>query len=94
MNEVIAKQLTRAALDWMDTAGHLIWPSFIAIENLLQFLAATGGLGASVASLFPFSGSSTDVIQSPDMTASLRYFSKSSERNLISPHFPSRIKRE
>ena len=67
---VIAKQLARAVLGWMGTAGHLIWPSFIAEKEIhCNSLSATGGLGASSASLVLFRGSSADVIQSPDMTA-------------------------
>ena len=43
---VIAKQLARAVLGWMGTAGHLIWPSliaevkFTAIRFLLQVVLA------------------------------------------------------
>ena len=54
---VVAKQLARAVFVWMGTAGHLIWPSFITEKKIhCNFFAATGGLGASSASLSRFLG--------------------------------------
>ena len=54
---VIAKQLARAVLGWMGTAGHLIWPSFITEKEIhCNSLSATGGLGASDLSLSRFLG--------------------------------------
>ena len=54
---VIAKQLARAVLGWMGTAGHLIWPSFITEKEIhCNSFAATGGRGASSASLSRFLG--------------------------------------
>ena len=57
------------------TAMHLSWPSFTENRegekgNKTPSLHSAGGLGASSASLVPFSGSLTDVIQSPDMDLS------------------------
>lgn len=54
---VVAKQLARAVFVWMGTAGHLIWPSFITEKKIhCNSFAATGGLGASSASLSRFLG--------------------------------------
>ena len=36
---VIAKQLARAVLGWMGTAGHLIWPSFMRVFSAQVVLA-------------------------------------------------------
>ena len=70
-------QLATAVFEWMETAGHLIRPIYNRKKIHCNPLAATGGLGASSASLVLFRGSSADVIQSPDMTACRRCFSKS-----------------
>ena len=54
---VFAKQLAKAVLGWMGTAGHLIWPSFIAEKEIhCNSLSATGGLGAPSVSLSRFLG--------------------------------------
>ena len=54
----------------METAGHLIWPIYNRKKIHCNPLAATGGLGASSASLVRFSrGPSGNVFQLPDMTA-------------------------
>ena len=76
---VIAKQLARAVLGWIGTAGHLIWPSliteteFTAIHLLLQVVLAHPPHRFPVS----YAGPSGNVFQLPDMTAGLRCFSKS-----------------
>ena len=87
---VIAKQLARAVLGWMGTAGHLIWPSliteteFTAIHLLLQVVLAHPPHRFPVS----YAGPSGNVFQLPDMTAGPRYLSKSRERSQVCPLIP------
>ena len=76
---VVAKQLARAVFVWMGTAGHLIWPSFITEKKIhCNSFAATGGLGASSASLSRFlAGTVRECIPVAGYDRRARCFSKS-----------------
>ena len=68
---VIAKQLARAVLGWMGTAGYLVWPSFMTEKGFTAISPpVTGGLGASSESLSVFRRTIRErIFQLPDMTA-------------------------
>ena len=86
---VIAKQLARAVLGWMGTAGHLVWPSFMTEREFTVIsLPVTGGLGASSESLFRFLGGTVrERIPVAGYDRQWRCFSRINERGVLPSHF-------